>query len=170
MKPKELMRQLKEIIDSIEINEILPNEYLSMESDFIGYENVSKSYAELSNLMVKSSWTNALSDVFGVYVLTDSNTGKLYIGSATGENGLYGRWKTYLEKGYDKSEEQDSKYPNKQLRELVEKKGVEYIKNYFTYTILEIFPKNEIGKNKALQREGYWKEALKTRTHGYNCN
>ena len=168
--PQQFYYVKKEIIDSIEINEILPNEYLSMESDFIGYENVSKSYAELSNLMVKSSWKNALSDVFGVYVLTDSNTGKLYIGSATGENGLYGRWKTYLEKGYDKSEEQDSKYPNKQLRELVKKKGVEYIKNYFTYTILEIFPKNEIGKNKALQREGYWKEALKTRTHGYNCN
>ncbi len=168
--PQQFYYVKEDIIDSIEVKEILPNKYLNIENDFAGYENVSKSYIELSNLIVKSSWKNALSDVFGVYVLTDSNNGKLYVGSATGENGIYGRWKTYLEKGYDKSEEEDKKYPNKQLRELVEKKGIDYIKNNFIYTILEIFPKNEIGKDKALQRENYWKEALKTRINGYNSN
>lgn len=168
--PQQFYYVKNEIINSVEINEILPKEYLNLENDFVGYENVSKSYVELSNLIMKNSWKNALSDVFGVYVLTDSYTGKLYIGSATGENGIYGRWKTYLEKGYDKSEEEDKKYPNKQLRDLVEKKGIGYIKNNFIYTIVEIFPKNEMGKTKALQREIYWKEALKTRENGYNSN
>ncbi len=54
--------------------------------------------------------------------------------------------------------------------EIVEKYGISYIKKYFQYSLLEIFPKNEVGKQKALQRERYWKKVLKSKEHGYNAN
>ena len=35
-----------------------------------------------------------LSNVAGVYVIADQATGKLYVGSATGDEGIWGRWRT----------------------------------------------------------------------------
>ena len=99
--------------------------------------------------------------------MTDTKTGKLYIGSATGADGIYGRWQTYLKRGYDDS---DKDYPNKKLKELVKKEGIKYIQDNFQYSILEIFPKTDIGCNKALERESYWKNVFKTRMFGYNDN
>ena len=65
---------------------------------------------------------------------------------------------------------EENRYPNKRLCEIVEKYGINYIKKYFQYSLLEIFPKNEVEKQKALQREQYWKKVLKSKEHGYNAN
>ena len=35
---------------------------------------------------------------------------------------------------------------------------------------MEIFSKNELGKQKALNREKYWKKVLQSREFGYNAN
>ena len=72
--------------------------------------------------------------------------------------------------GYDKLELEDNKYPNKRLKEIVDKKGIDYIKKHFQYSILEIFSKSELGKQKALNREKYWKKVLQSREFGYNAN
>lgn len=169
-KPQQFFYVSDEIINSVEVKEVLDNHYLELDEEFCGYEKVSKSYIDLRNVMDNPSWKAALSNVYGVYVLTDSATGKLYVGSATGEQGVYGRWSTYLDSGYDKDEVNNKDYPNKQLRNLVEKNGIEYIQNNFQYSLLEIFQKNETGKDKALERESYWKNVLKTREWGYNDN
>ena len=95
---------------------------------------------------------------------------KLYVGSAYGEQGIYGRWSVYLSDGYDKNELEASKYPNVKLKKLVNKHGMEYIQKHFQYTLLEIFPKTEIGKQKAIEREQYWKHVMKSREFGYNKN
>ena len=162
----------KEIVDNVEIFEITKKQYLDMDVEFTGYENVCKTYKELKHVIDMENWKTALSNAFGVYVITDRKTGKVYVGSAYGEAGIYGRWKTYLEKGYDKDEEQSGEidYPNKKLKELVKKNGIDYIKENFQYSILEIFPTTELGKEKALQREVYWKNVLKSRDFGYNDN
>ena len=46
---------------------------------------------------------------------------------------------------------------------------IEYFKKYFTFTLLEWLDK-KVPANKVIERENYWKEALDTRTHGYNNN
>ncbi len=38
------------------------------------------------------TYYEALKKITGVYCLTDTHTGKLYIGSATGEGGVAQRW------------------------------------------------------------------------------
>lgn len=65
-----------------------------------------------------------------VYCLTDTKTGKIYIGSATGGEGVASRWSNYL----------DSKHGgNKKLITLYNEKGSEYFEEYFTYTLIEYF-------------------------------
>ena len=36
----------------------------------------------------------------GVYVITNTDNGKLYVGIATGRNGIYQRWKKYIDNGH----------------------------------------------------------------------
>lgn len=157
------------IINNIQVFEITKKHYLEIEEEFNGYENICKKYKELKQIIDMPIWRNALSNVYGVYVLTDTHTGKVYVGSAYGENGIYSRWKTYLTSGYDKDEVENGDYPNKQLKELVKKEGMKYIEENFQYSLLEIIPKTA-GKEKALQRESFWKNVLKSREFGYNDN
>ena len=159
----------KGIIDSVEVQNILEEDYRTKKY-FVGYDKVCKSYKELKMVIEESSWKEALSNVYGVYAITDRATGKIYIGSSTGDGGIYSRWLTYVTVGYDKEEESDINYPNKGLQELVKEKGIQYIQEKFQYSIIEIFPKNELGKSKALERESYWKEVFQTRIYGYNKN
>lgn len=169
--PQQFFYVKPEIINNIELTEILPLPYLESGESFPGYEAVSKTYRELRKIITKQDWCDALNNVYGVYVLTDESNGKLYVGSATGEQGIYGRWSTYLDDGYDKKEENDKDYPNKGLKKLVESDKIDYIKNNFRYSILEYFPKNEFGKRKAREREQYWKKVLQSAyPNGYNYN
>lgn len=161
-----------ELVNKTEIIEILSDSYRKVYSNFYGFEHVSKSYNDLKNVIDEPMWKQALSSVYGVYVITDTGNGNLYIGSATGTTGIYGRWKTYIEKGYDEKEVEDKDYPNKKLKEIAndKTKGLNYIRENFQYSILEIFTKNKVGANKALEREKYWKKVFDTKEHGYNDN
>lgn len=86
--------------------------------------------------------------------------GGIYIGSATGEEGVAQRWGNYL----------DSKHGgNKKLIALYERKGSEYFEKYFTYTLLEYFGLS-YDPIKILEREQYWKKCLDTIRNGYNDN
>ena len=92
--------------------------------------------------------------------LTDTKTGKLYVGSATGEGGVAARWGSYL----------DSKHGgNKKLRELYEREGEGYFRENFEFTLLEYFGMS-YDPQKVLEREQWWKDCLDTRAHGYNDN
>lgn len=158
------------IDNEMEVELVSSQSYFDRNIDFPEFENLSRSYSDLKKHFNNPNWRNQLSFVYGVYVITDTKTGKLYVGSAYGQDGIYGRWSAYLKDGYDKEECEDNQYPNKELRELVNNKGFKYIQTNFQYTLLEIFSKNDIGKQKALDREKYWKQVLKTREHGYNEN
>lgn len=83
------------------------------------------------------------------------------MGSATGEDEmLLQRWANYIENGHG---------GNKQLKEIVEKKGFDYIKQNFQYSILENY-NARIDKNVILEREKYWKKVLGSRAFGLNSN
>lgn len=169
-KPQQFYYVNTDLINSVQIHEIHAEKYFERTNEFPGYDVISKRYFELKQVWHTNTWKDQLSSIYGVYLITDLHTGKLYVGSAYGDNGVYGRWSTYLSEGFDKDELEDSRYPNVELRNLVNKKGLDYIRDNFQYTLLEIFPKTELGKRLALERENYWKEVLQSRKYGYNKN
>lgn len=159
----------KNIIDELEVIEIWNPDKTLGDKTFPGYKNVSVSYYELKKKIESSEWRTALSCRKGVYLITDRATGRLYVGSAYGANGILGRWETYIKSGYDKNEVENGAYPNKKLQELVRQKGLSYIKNSFIYSILETY-EGDISKDYIIARESWWKEVLLSRVFGYNAN
>jgi hypothetical protein len=66
--------------------------------NFPGFDSVLLNYRELEEHMKHeetSSWVKVLKSTRGVYLITDTISGQLYVGSATGEDGLWGRWRGY---------------------------------------------------------------------------
>lgn len=148
------------LLDEIHVVKVLSDTYAG--DEFPGYDRVSLSYAQLQSIWDKdkSSWKSTLSHQQGVYVITDTETGKLYVGSATGRNGIYQRWQNYICDGHGNDTE---------LKAIVNQHGLTYIQTYFRYTLLEHYDFT-VPKEVVLARESYWKEALDTRKHGYNDN
>ena len=81
---------LENYIDDLEVLEITRD---VCKTEFPGYDKVNVSWEELSGLIDTDAWKTALANQKGVYLITDSSNGKKYVGSATGENMLWGRWK-----------------------------------------------------------------------------
>ena len=152
---------LSKYLDSATIKEVLPTLYSG--DTFQGYDCVHLPYAKLDRIFSRQilpTYYDALEHATGVYCLTDTRTGKLYIGSATGEGGVAQRWGNYL----------DSKHGgNVKLRELYDREGEEYFKKYFEFTLLEYYGMS-YDPQRILDRESYWKDCLDTRRHGYNDN
>lgn len=151
----------KNVMNNLEIEQILPNVFDGI--DFPGYDNVRISYNQLSLVIHrhKRDWVSSLENQKAVYLITDNLTGKQYVGSAYGENGmLLQRWSNYVENGHG---------GNKLLKEIIEKEGFDYIKENFQYAILENY-NSRVDKNKILSRESWWKETLGTRAFGLNAN
>jgi hypothetical protein len=162
-----LVRLAKNLIEELEVIEILPEEF--NDDDFPGYENINLSFDDLKRVLERKDWKTALENQKGVYLITDTNTGKLYVGSAYGEKMILGRWTTYVKSGYDKNEIENGKYPNKRFQELVKDKGMSYIKKYFRYSILDIY-KSTTDDKIIINRESRWKDVLRSREFGYNAN
>lgn len=152
---------LRKYIDQATVKEILPCLYNG--ESFEGYDRVHLPFHRLSDIFegkILPTYHEALKKITGVYCLTDTHTGKLYIGSATGEGGVAQRWGNYL----------DSKHGgNKKLIALYEQKGAEYFEKHFTYTLLEYFGLS-YDPIRILEREQYWKKCLDTIKNGYNDN
>ena len=129
--------------------------------DFPGYNSVRLSYNLLKLITSDQnpSWKGALSNVAGVYVITDTQKGGQYVGSAYGGEGLWQRWQEYAKSGHGK---------NKDLKALLKSKGKDYSNN-FQFSILEICDLNA-SEEIVLNREIHWKEVLKTREFGLNKN
>ena len=145
--------------DELEVLEILPTIFDG--DEFAGYDKVSLSYSQLEAIikLKKQTWIGALENQKAVYLQTDKVTGKLYVGSATSDQGmLLSRWKNYIENGHG---------GNVGLKELVGEKGFDYIKKNFQYTIIENF-NAKVDDHYVLERESYWKEVLRSREFGYN--
>lgn len=94
-----------------------------------------------------------LASVAGVYLIVDSKTGRQYVGSAYGEDGIRGRWTQYV-KNPDGG--------NKMLKELIGD-DKDYASN-FRFTILQTLPRTltpkEVIKHEVLYKEKLGKGAL----------
>ena len=154
-------RYYGEICNELEVQQILPNVFDG--DDFPGYDKVRLSYSQLQAIISrgKKDWIAALENQKAVYLITDTNNGKLYVGSATSTYGmLLQRWSNYVSDGHG---------GNKELKVLVNEKGFDYIKSNFQYSILENY-NAKVDDHVILNRESWWKETLGSRKFGYNSN
>lgn len=129
-------------------------------AEFPGFKKVNVSFSELGVIVCQSipSWRAALENVAGVYLISDGETGKLYVGSATGEGGIWSRWSAYLN-GHGE---------NVRLRKLISEGGPARAE-HFHFSVLEIAD-THTKPDEVLQREAHWKEVLLSRLHGHNGN
>jgi len=147
--------------DDFEVVEILPEPYTGR--PFPGYEDIDLSFEEIETLVRNSrlDWKAALESVKGVYLVTDTKTGKRYVGSAYGQSGIWSRWCAYAETGHG---------GNVELRRLVKTRNLNYCRANFRFALLEHRPfraPDEVISS----RENFWKQLLLTRgEQGLNRN
>jgi hypothetical protein len=143
----------------LDVAEIMPRR-ISI-GDFPGYNAVRISDRTLKLIVSheEPSWKAALSNVKGVYLISDTSTGRLYVGIATAEGSLWQRWECYAATGHG---------GNVELKILLTQHGSDYADN-FQYAILEIADSHATTEF-IESRECYWKDVLLSRKFGYNKN
>ncbi|MCC0006750.1 MAG: GIY-YIG nuclease family protein [Hyphomicrobiaceae bacterium] len=146
-------------IDQIHLAEVYPKR-LSI-GDFPGYRSVELTFDELRLLAKQGtdSWRSSLSSVGGVYLISDTESGHLYVGSASGAGGIWQRWSDYAATGHG---------GNVELRTVINGSGLERARA-FRFSILEIADIHT-GDADVIARECHWKRALLSRSHGLNGN
>jgi len=135
----------------LEVQEILREPYSG--KPFPGYDNINLSFEELETLVRndRPDWKGALESVKGVYLITDENTGKQYVGSASGFEGIWSRWSSYFTS--------DSDY-NVEFRELLMGfEGHVYYRKYLRISLLEYRPMHTSDET-ITDREYFWRRVL----------
>ncbi len=90
-----------------------------------------------------------------------ASTGKRYIGSAYGDQGIWSRWCSYVATGHG---------GNVELRALVSDPTLDYCRKAFRFALLEYRP-SPTPDDVILAREAFWKRILLTRgKYGLNRN
>lgn len=133
------------------------------EIEFPGYENVVLTYEALHKIVYNrdayKNWEHKLSAVAGVYLITDTKTGKHYVGSASGlDGGIWGRWSEYARTKHG---------GNKRLIALIAD-DPNYCYN-FQYSILEVLPLKQDAHD-VLSCEKLYKQKLQSIRFGLNDN
>ena len=158
---KSMGRTFESVMQELEVLEVLNDKFTG--DEFPGYENVRLTYSQLKNIIDRQTpgWTPALENQKAVYLITDTKTGRLYVGSATAQYGmLLQRWSEYVSNGHG---------GNVGLKEIVATNGFDYVKENFQYSILENY-NARMDDAYILKRETWWKDTLKTREFGLNKN
>ncbi|MGH9683809.1 MAG: GIY-YIG nuclease family protein [Candidatus Acidiferrales bacterium] len=107
----------------------------------------------LSNLVaVPAAWRAALSAVAGIYLLTNPDTGKQYVGSAQGVGGFWGRWEQYAASGHG---------GNRRMQDIP---AADY-----QVSVLEV-ASSSASPDVLAKMEGRWKQKLLSRKFGLNAN
>jgi hypothetical protein len=136
--------------------EILEIKGESSIGDFKSYDYIHLTYRELKKIIEHPSsnitWVTALSNVNGIYLIRENSTGQLYVGSAYGEKGIFGRWKNYATNGHGGNKELMGLDPNN-----------------FEFSILEILSSTSSAEE-VIEKENKWKIKLGTRQNGLNVN
>jgi hypothetical protein len=146
------------IKNKMEVIEIHPGLHYKQFSD---YYDFILNFDELREVVTKqySDWKKMLSATKGVYLISDTKTGKLYVGSAYGEDGIWGRWCKYVST--------NGHGDNKTLKELIAIDPF-YGKN-FQFSILMLLPRT-ITADEAIKKERLFKNKLGTNSFGLNNN
>ncbi|MBO0360876.1 GIY-YIG nuclease family protein [Hymenobacter sp. BT186] len=128
---------------------------------FTDYLDFTLSFAELAQLVSSQSprdeWCRMLSATAGVYLILDQSSGKQYIGSASGTEGIWGRWKDYVAtRGHGGN------------AELIKLLAVDAQHGrHFQFTVLMTLPKT-MTRPEVIKREYLFMKKLGSRAHGLN--
>jgi len=129
---------------------------------FEDYLEFSLTYHELRDLFgneeAHRDWRASLSAVAGIYLILAEDSGDLYVGSASGQGGIWGRWREYAASGHG---------GNAKLRELIEQNPAYPAR--FRFSLLQILPKT-MAVDEIRRREGQYKVRFGTRATGLNVN
>ncbi len=127
---------------------------------FKNYDDIFLNYSELQEIVKHEykDWKIPLSATNAIYLILDKKTGKQYVGSTYGGDGVWGRWTNYAKNGNG---------GNKLLTELT--KSDKNYANNFQWTILTTLPKT-ITKDEAIVIETKYKNKLGSRAFGLNSN
>ena len=129
---------------------------------FSGFEDLILTYDELKEIIlnptVYEAWHTALSSFNAIYLIVDRESGKQYIGSAYGKDGLLGRWSCYVSSLHGH---------NKRMKELICAYPERY--HHFQFSILQILPKTATD-DEIIRTESLYKKKLFTIPFGMNDN
>ena len=141
-----------------EVLEILPDGYVK---PFPGYLDILLQYSVLQKIMLNRQanieWYYKLSSAAGIYVIKDKKEKKLYVGSASGDEGIWGRWKNYANNGHG---------GNRKLKNLIEENSNHA--NNFEFSILRVLPKKNISKSELANIEQLYMDKLGSKATGLN--
>ena len=148
-------------LDEFTVSEILREEYSGL--DFPGHDWIDVGFGELELLIRndRPDWLGALESAKGVYLITDTRTGRLYVGAAYGDRGVWSRWREYSETGDG---------GNAELKELLEYRSLDYCRKYFRFSLSKSHA-TRIADEVIVERESHWKRVLHSRGEfGLNRN
>ena len=146
---------------SFEVQEILREAYSGRQ--FPGYDDIDLSFEELESISKNDlpDWKGALENTKGIYLISDTLTGKRYVGSAYSDQGIWSRWCAYVASGHG---------GNVELRALVNDPTLAYCRANFRFALLE-HRSSRTPDEVILFREAFWKRILLTRgAQGLNRN
>lgn len=119
------------------------------QAPFPGFSNFRAHISHI--LQLPDAWQAALRSCGGIYLLVADN-GQQYVGSASGQDGFWGRWASYAANGHG---------GNVLLRQAGH--------NDYMVSVLEI-ASSDMGLSDLYTRERHWKAKLGTQAHGLNLN
>ena len=129
---------------------------------FRDYLRVHLSFDEITRLAKHSEahrdWVAALSAVGGIYLIVNAVSGEQYVGSATGNGGIWQRWSDYARTGHG---------GNLRLKAACGNGAA--CPAAFRFSILDTFSRT-LSKDEAVSLETFFKEKLGTRAFGLNAN
>lgn len=129
---------------------------------FDDYLEFSLTHGELRDLFAHEEahreWRAHLSAVGGVYLILAETSGHMYVGSATGEGGVWARWRQYARSRHG---------GNSHLRDLIARDPA--YPGRFRFSLLQILPKT-MARDEVIRREALYKRKLGTRATGLNLN
>ena len=128
---------------------------------FTDYSDFILDFHELREIFLNqySDWKRMLSVTKGIYLISDISTGKLYVGSAYGDEGIWGRWARYVAT--------NGHGDNKTLKTLIDINSNHAIN--FQFSILMLLPRT-VTADEAIKKERLFKNKLGTNAFGLNNN
>ncbi|GAB3879670.1 hypothetical protein GCM10028824_43490 [Hymenobacter segetis] len=128
---------------------------------FTDYLDFTITFAQLRTLVKSQSprdeWCRMLSAVAGIYLILDKSSGKQYIGSASGTEGIWGRWREYVTSAGTGG--------NVELVKLMEADPSHA--RHFQFTVLMTLPKT-MTRLEVERREYLFMKKLGSRAYGLN--
>lgn len=129
---------------------------------FHQYSDVVLSFDDLCRIIAtpdaNADWHTALSSTAGVYLIVDKRSGRMYIGSASGEKGILGRWTQYAKNGHGSNKKLThllAQHPNRQ--------------NHFQYCILQTLSRS-LSRKEVIAVEQAFKQKLGKLACSLNTN